>query len=411
MSAGPQRATAYAWLVFAFGFALLLSDYMARQVLNAVFPLLKAEWHLSDARLGLLAGVVAMAVGVLTVPLSLAADRWGRVRSLGLMALVWSLATLLCAAAHSYGVMLAGRALVGLGEAAYGSVGLALVISLFPASLRASLTAAFMAGGLLGQVLGVALGAEVAAAHGWRAAFAAIGGGGLVVALAFALVVREGRVQRLAGVEPQAGHAVPWRQLVAGGPLRLAYLGSGLGLFAAGALPAWLPSFLNRAYGLPLARSGRIAALLLLVCGVGMVLCGWLADRLARDHPRRTAALAAAYALTAALMLALATHLPTGRAQLAVLALAMALVAGTSGPAGALVARHTPRALHGAAFAMLTLANNVLGLAPGPILTGRLADGLGLSGAFALLPLPGLAAALIFAMVWRIERPAAAPPR
>ena len=52
---GPPRASAYGWAVFAVSFALLLSDYMARQVLNACFPLLKAEWGLSDARLGLLA--------------------------------------------------------------------------------------------------------------------------------------------------------------------------------------------------------------------------------------------------------------------------------------------------------------------------------------------------------------------
>ena len=49
--AGAPAATAsryYPWLVFALSFGLLLSDYMSRQVLNALFPLLKAEWALSD---------------------------------------------------------------------------------------------------------------------------------------------------------------------------------------------------------------------------------------------------------------------------------------------------------------------------------------------------------------------------
>src|SRR5688572_8340686 len=81
----PRR---YAWVVFALSFGLLLSDYMSRQVLNAVFPLLKAEWALSDARLGLLSGIVALMIGLLTFPLSLLADRFGRVRSLALMAVV-----------------------------------------------------------------------------------------------------------------------------------------------------------------------------------------------------------------------------------------------------------------------------------------------------------------------------------
>ena len=38
------EGSAYAWVVFALTFGLLISDYMARQVLNAVFPLLKADW-------------------------------------------------------------------------------------------------------------------------------------------------------------------------------------------------------------------------------------------------------------------------------------------------------------------------------------------------------------------------------
>jgi MFS family permease len=108
----------YAWVVFALTFGLLISDYMARQVLNAVFPLLKAEWALSDGQLGLLSGVVAIMVGLLTFPLSLVADRWGRVKSLTAMAVLWSLATLLCAVASNYQQMLAGRVLVGVGEAA-----------------------------------------------------------------------------------------------------------------------------------------------------------------------------------------------------------------------------------------------------------------------------------------------------
>ena len=63
----PRR---YAWLVFALTFGLLISDYMSRQVLNAVFPLLKSEWMLTDSQLGWLSGIVALMVGLLTLPLS-----------------------------------------------------------------------------------------------------------------------------------------------------------------------------------------------------------------------------------------------------------------------------------------------------------------------------------------------------
>ena len=132
-------ARPYAWIVFALTFGLLISDYMSRQVLNAVFPLLKGEWALSDGQLGLLSGIVALMVGLLTFPLSLLADRFGRVKSLALMALLWSLATLGCALAQDYQQMFIARFMVGVGEAAYGSVGIAVVISVFPKHMRATL--------------------------------------------------------------------------------------------------------------------------------------------------------------------------------------------------------------------------------------------------------------------------------
>lgn len=401
---GPDKVTIYAWLVFALSFGLLISDYMARQVLNAVFPLLKAEWSLTDSQLGLLSGVVAIMVGLLTFPLSLAADRWGRVRSLTLMAILWSLATLLCAAAQSYHTMLIGRALVGIGEAAYGSVGIAVVISVFPSRLRATLAAAFMAGGLFGQVLGVGIGGMVAASHGWRSAFAVIGIAGLVLGLLYPIVVRERRISALAGLAAGADGKparAPLRELVGNRSVRLAYLASGLQLFTAGALPAWLPSYFNRYYDLPVDRAGSLAAILLLLCGTGMILCGMLSDRVSKDCPEAKINLSIGYTLGSALCLGIAMQLPPGTAQLVMLGAAMFLVAGTVGPVGAMVANLTPLAIHGSAFATLTLANNLVGLAPGPIITGRLADAIGLADTFRLLPIPCVLAALTYAAMRR----------
>lgn len=401
---GPSRASVYSWIVFALTFGLLISDYMARQVLNAVFPLLKTEWALSDSQLGMLSGVVAVMVGLLTFPLSLAADRWGRVRSLALMAILWSLATLLCAMAQSFEQMLIGRALVGVGEAAYGSVGIAVVISVFPQRMRATLASAFMAGGILGQVLGVALGAEIAASHGWRMAFFAIGAGGLALGILYPVIVRERKIKVLTGAPESTAitaSAPSLRSLFACRSVRFAYLGSGLQLFAAGALPAWLPSYLGRYYNLPVDKAGRTAAILLLVCGIGMVLCGMLSDRMARNRPERKIMLAIAYCTGTAVCLFAAMHLPPGMAQLIFLGAAMFLVAGTTGPAGAMVANLTPMAIHGSAFATLTLANNFLGLAPGPIATGQIADSIGLLGAFQLLPIPCLIAAAAFILARR----------
>ncbi len=303
------RATVYGWVVFALAFGLLISDYMARQVLNAVFPLLKVEWALSDAQLGWLSGIVALMVGLLTFPLSLLADRWGRVKSLTLMAVLWSAATLLCAAAANYSQMLIGRMLVGVGEAAYGSVGIALVISVFPSRMRATLSAAFMAGGLFGQVLGVAIGGEIAGSHGWRAAFMVIGIGGLVLAFLFPIIVREKRVAGASSTSGGSSEVVtrpPLKSLFASRSVKLAYLGSGLQLFSAAALPAWLPTYLGRYHAMSVSEAGRISALLFLACGAGMILCGMASDRVARDRADRKILLAIGYCLGAALALSAA---------------------------------------------------------------------------------------------------------
>jgi len=402
---GPSRAVAYSWVVFAFAFGLLISDYMARQVLNAVFPLLKAEWSLSDGQLGLLAGVVALMVALLTIPFSILADRLGRVKSLTVMAILWSLATLFCAVAQNYGQMLFGRVLVGVGEAAYGSVGIALVISVFPHRMRATLSAAFMAGGLFGHVFGVAAAGEIAASQGWRAAFLAIGLVGLAIALLFPFVVTERRVATLGGnpprtAEPRGGAPkrprLPLKALFASRSLVLAYVGSGLQLFSGGALPAWIPTFLNRYHHLPVDQAGQLAAILFLVCAAGMILCGMASDRLSRDRPERKITLAVAYCIATAVALTIAMQCPPGMAQLAVLAVAMFFSSGSTGPTGAMVANLTPLAIHGTAFATLTLINNLLGFAPGPIATGWIADKVGLLGAFRLLPVVCVFAALAF---------------
>jgi hypothetical protein len=88
--------------------------------------------------------------------------------------------------------------------------------------------------------------------------------------------------------------------------------------------------------------------------------------------------------------------MPAGPLQLAVIGLGMFFSAGGSGPSGAMVANLTPPSIHASAFATLTLANNLLGLAPAAILTGFIADRIGLLGALQLVPFAPLVAAIAF---------------
>lgn len=399
--AGPRT---YAWVVFALTFGLLLSDYMSRQVLNAVFPMLKAEWSLSDTQLGSLSSIVALLVGLLVFPLSVAADRWGRVKSVTLMATLWSLATLGCAVSANYNEMLVARFFVGVGEAAYGSVGIALILSIFPVHLRSTLSSAFMAGGPVGSVVGMALGGVIAAQFGWRWSFGVMAVFGIVLVVLYAAIVRESRL-RAECTHPQAAQSAarPNLRTIFSGifssvSVIAAYVGSGLQLFIMAAMLAWLPSFLNRYYDLPTDKAGVGAAVFILIGAIGMVLCGMLTDRVSRRNPERKWTVAMGYSLSSATLLLAAFQLPPGTAQLVLIGAGMAVVAGTAGPAGAMVANLTHPAIHATAFATLTLANNLLGLAPGPFVTGLLADRLGLMGAMQFVPLFALAACAAFAV-------------
>ena len=390
----PRR---YAWVVFALTFGLLLSDYMSRQVLNVVFPMLKAEWGLSDTELGSLSSVVNIAVGLLAFPLSLMADRWGRIRSLSIMAAIWSVATLVCGVASGYHEMLVSRFFVGVGEAAYASVGLAVVLSIFPPSQRSTVTGAFFAGSMIGSVLGIGLGGVLATQFGWRTSFVGMAIYGMVLTALYAIVVKPSRLDspavsqnaQLAKIRP------PLRSLFSTPSVVSIYIGSGLQLFITGALIAWLPSYLNRFYDMDLPRAGGVAAIFVLSSAAGMPICGAIADRFCHDLPTRRMALAVAFCMLCASLLTIALSLPLGTAQLTVIGMAMFFGAGIMGPMGNMVANLTPAPIHSTAMATWALSNNLIGLAPGPFITGLLADRMGLASALQLLPLAGVAASLV----------------
>lgn len=405
-----SRSRAYAWLVFAVIYGLMLSDYMSRQVLSAVFPQLKAEWTLTDAQLGLLSGIVGLMVGLLAVPVAVMADRWGRVKSVVLMALFWSLSTLACGLAEHYDQLLLARLFVGIGEAGYGSVGLAVIMSVFPPSMRSSLTGAFTSAGMFGSVLGMASGGMIATRFGWRAAMFVMAAFGLLLIVVYMVSVTEARLAHHAHQQPAAASAATRHFQSSGWQLcaRLAkalfgfrtlvftYLGSGLQLFTAYAIIAWMPSYVHRYYHLPPDQSALAAAGLLIASGFGMALCGVLSDWVGRKAAERTVTLAIIYSLGSCALLMVGMRLPPGPLQFAMIAAGVFLAAGTFGPVGAIVANLVHVSILATALATLSLANNLLGAFPGPYLTGVAADRIGLLGALQWLPLMSLAAALAF---------------
>ena len=389
------RSRLFPFAVFVLTFGLLLSDYMSRQVLSAVFPFLKLEWALTDTQLGSLTSIVALTVGVLAIPLSLLGDRWGRSKAIILMGALWSVATVGCAIAANYEQMMLARFFIGLGEAAYGSVGLAVVLMVFSKAKRASLTGAFMAGGSFGSVLGVFLGGILAVQLGWRWSFGVMAILGLVLVALYALFVNDGRLKRnqhpdnapATAADGTVAQRAKLRALVSTPAVICAYVGSGLQLFMAGALFAWLPSYLNRAYGLAPDKAGIAAAGFILLMGVGMVVCGVITDRLTKKVAIRKWTTALVFATISLIALTLGFAQDAGTLQLVLIAVGAFFTGGTTGPAGAMVANLTPASIRATAFGTLTLANNLLGLAAGPLVVGALADKVGLVDAMKVAPL------------------------
>jgi MFS family permease len=398
----------YAWTVFALTFGLALSDYLSRQVMSATFPFLKSEWGLSDARLGGLISVVAVSVAVFTIPVSLLADRWGRVKSITLMATAWCLATVACGLSSNYDQMLAARAVVGVSEAAYYSAGGALLAHVFPPRQRATVFGILLAGALFGSVLGVVLGGALATHFGWRQAFIYVGAPGLLIAVIYPLVVRDYGTVALSASE-RGGAKQPMRAAIADIARAVVgsrsavyiYLASGLQMFMPGVLVAWLPSYLNRYYQMAPDRAAALAAAVILISGVGMTAGGIVADRLSAQDGSRRASIAAIYSALAAVLL-IAGFWLEGTTGLAFICLGALLVGGHAGCSSAIVTEVTHPAIRATVMATMILGNNLLGFAPGPIVVGWLSDALQLKLALCVAPLSCLLAVVFFLRVAKL---------
>ena len=258
-----------AWFALVMTIGLMVFDYIDRQVIVSLFPYLKTAWGPSDKQLGALVSVVSITVALGAIPVALFADRASRVKSIVVMAVIWSLATISCMFTRSYSQLLAARSVVGLGEAGYGSVGAALIASHFPSRMRGALLAAFFASASVGSVLGVMLGGLIATRWGWQAAFGVVGFPGLALALLY-LKVRDYRTVELTPTLDQATRSMSGvarhivKILTRSRTMLWVCIGGAAQLIVVSAVWSWLPSFLNRVQGIAPAQAGVRAALVVL---------------------------------------------------------------------------------------------------------------------------------------------------
>ena len=365
------RVTALVMLLLVYTF-----NFVDRQILGILAPTIKTDLALTDTQLGLLGGLAfALLYSTLAIPLAWLADRTSRTWVITLSLAVWSAFTALCGVAGSFAQLFAFRVGVGVGEAGGVAPSYAVIADTFAPDRRARALAVYSLGIPLGSAAGVMLGGYIATSINWRTAFVAVGVAGLVLAPVFRLCVREPArgsdagdrepVRRVFGILARK----PSFWLLAFGASASSMLGYGLAF--------WLPSLMQRSFGLDLIETAQFYGGVLVLGGVaGVLLGGVLGDRLgARD--RRMYARVPAIAFVIAVPLFAAGILSSSVIAAFVFFLVpQALAYVWLAPVITAIQHLVPRHMRATASATFLLVNNLVGLGGGSFALGALSDGL-----------------------------------
>jgi predicted MFS family arabinose efflux permease len=368
--------------------AVNLLNYIDRQVLYAVFPLIKADLSLSDTELGIL-GSSFMLCYMLSAPLfGWIGDRTSRVRLAAGGLVVWSLSTALAGFAPGYRSLLAARTTVGIGEASFGTVSPGLIADFFPKERRGRVLALFYLAIPAGSALGYILGGVLGQKFGWHAAFLMVGAPGLLLAFPIWFICdppRGGHTEKVPapGKPPGSGYAGLFRNR----SFVLNTLAMAAMTFALGGLAQWLPSFLNRIHGLDVAQGNTLFGAITVLAGIiGTLSGGWLGDRLQQKR-------AGGYLLVSGWGFLIGTPLaiwaiiaPTLTSCLTSIFLAELFLFLNTGPLNTVIVNVTPPAMRAMAFAVNIFFIHALGDAVSPTIIGWCSDLWGLRNALLMTP-------------------------
>jgi EmrB/QacA subfamily drug resistance transporter len=162
-----------------------LTPFMGSAV-NVALPDIAAEFSLKAVTLGWVATAYLLTAAIFLVPLGRLADIVGRKKIFLLGVSIFTLASLLAAAAPSAAALLASRALQGLGGAMIFSTSMAILTCVFPPGERGKAIGISTAAVYLGLSLGPVVGGFLVHRFGWRSVFYAVvpvGLAGIVLAV------------------------------------------------------------------------------------------------------------------------------------------------------------------------------------------------------------------------------------
>ncbi|MET8199969.1 MFS transporter [Micromonospora taraxaci] len=176
----PRRARVVLVALSLGAFAFITTELLPVGLLTHIAP----DLDRSRSQVGLLVSGYAIVVVLASIPLARLTQRIPRRHLLGVTMLLFAAGNATAALAPTYGVLAGSRLVTALAQALFWSVATATVTGPFPVAVRGRVVALFAAGATLAPVLGVPLGTWLGQQAGWRVAFAALAGVGLVTAAA-----------------------------------------------------------------------------------------------------------------------------------------------------------------------------------------------------------------------------------
>ena len=381
--------------------AVNLLNYIDRQVLFAVFPLIKIDLRLSDTALGFL-GSAFMLSYLLFAPLfGWLGDKWSRTKLACGGLVVWSLATALAGFAPGYRTLLAARATVGVGEASFGTVSPGLVADFFPKERRGQILSWFYVAIPVGSALGYLLGGVLGQHYGWHAAFLLVGIPGLLLAIPIALL----RTPPRGGDDaphPACGHPLPdgegkgYAALFKNRAFVCNTLAMAAMTFAIGGLAQWLPSFLHRVHSLDVAKGNTLFGVTTVLAGIlGTLAGGWLGDIWQKRSGKGYLMVSGWGFLIGTPFAVWAILAPGLTGCMSAIFIAEFFLFLNTGPLNTVIINVTKPAVRAMAFAVNIFFIHALGDAVSPSILGWLSDQWGLRSALLITPCAMVLAGLL----------------
>ncbi|MCX5997624.1 MAG: MFS transporter [Chloroflexi bacterium] len=356
---------------------LYVINYIDRQVFSVVLQPMKIELGLTDTQCGLAQTIFILGMALFSFPVAFMVDRWSRSKTIGIMAMLWSLFTFLTGFAKSFTTLIIPRSLVGVGESGFTAGGVAMVSAAYPQEKRSRVLGIFNIGIPLGAAIGMIAGGAISAASGWRMAFFVFAIPGIILGI-LAFFMRD---YKTAGPTGSATTRVNFGksivQLLRIRSLRWYYLGYGvLNFMSVGSL-VWMPALTMRLMGISEAQAGLIVGGWGLTAIIAAPLGGWLADLWQKKTGRGRLLLPATATVIAAILLIIIVSIKLGPVGITLgFGYGVFLVIGA--PALNSISQDVVPAAHkGLSMGMAVFSSYMLGGAWGPLTIGAISDALG----------------------------------